>query len=155
MLDSPLLHSSWSVCRLAASRTLLSACLLLSLTACDESTGGDDATPATPAATTPTTTTTVPTLLNELKINIPDDAPVEYVELKGEPNATLKNTYLLIIDGDDDSDSGKDGYGKIEYVQSLDGVKVGTNGLVLIRRTSRRTRPTRIRSPARRPPRPS
>jgi len=67
--------------------------------------------------------------LNELKVNPPgtNDAPNEFIEIKGAPNALLTNLCLLAINGD----SGRDP-GKVTWKCDLNGGSLGTNGLLLI-----------------------
>lgn len=69
-----------------------------------------------------------PLLLNEFKSNIPEDQhSLQYIELKGEPGKTIEKTWLLVIDGDEDSE------GRVDYALDLNGVAVGANGLVMIK----------------------
>src|SRR5262249_10546682 len=48
-------------------------------------------------------------LLTELKVNPPgaNDAPNEFIEIKGAPGARCTNVYLLAIDGNTSRDPGK------------------------------------------------
>lgn len=48
-------------------------------------------------------------LLTELKVNPPGsaDAPCEFIEIKGPPNALLTNVYLLVIEGNTELDPGR------------------------------------------------
>lgn len=67
-------------------------------------------------------------LLNEFKANIPEDKhALQYIELRGQAGETLTNTWLLVIDGDDGS------AGHVDYARNLDGVIVGSNGLIIIK----------------------
>jgi hypothetical protein len=68
-------------------------------------------------------------LLNELKVNPPgtNDAPNEFVELRGAPNALLTNVYLLAINGDKESNPGT-----ATLVVSLSGERLGSGGLLLL-----------------------
>lgn len=67
-------------------------------------------------------------VINEFKANIPEDVhSKQYIELRGEPNETIKNRYLVVVDGDEDEE------GVVDYAYNLDGVKVGSNGLILIK----------------------
>ncbi|MBN2506620.1 MAG: DUF3616 domain-containing protein [Verrucomicrobia bacterium] len=67
-------------------------------------------------------------VLNELKVNPPgEDAPFEYVEVRGPPNATLRNLAVLAIDGDQSGNPGL-----AELVVDLDGDVLGGSGLMLI-----------------------
>lgn len=75
-------------------------------------------------------------VLNEIKANIPKDMHVkQYIELRGTPGSTLKNIYVVVLDGDEKGDEEKpfEDWGYVDYVKSLDGVKVGANGLILIK----------------------
>ena len=47
-------------------------------------------------------------LLSELKVNPPgpEDAPYEFIELRGAPNSTLTNVYLLAIEGENNLNPG-------------------------------------------------
>ncbi|WP_321491410.1 phytase [uncultured Desulfobacter sp.] len=67
-------------------------------------------------------------LLNEFKSNIPEDIhALQYIELRGTENHTIKNTYLVVIDGDEDNE------GIVDYAYNLDGVTIGSNGLIIIK----------------------
>jgi hypothetical protein len=68
-------------------------------------------------------------LLSELKVNPPgpDDQPFEFIELRGTPGASLNNIYLLVIEGDSDSDPGV-----TDLVVNLSSTTLGSNGLLLI-----------------------
>lgn len=68
-------------------------------------------------------------LLSELKVNPPgaNDAPHEFVEIKGPPGAALTNLYLLALDGNSSGDPGT-----VSYALNLAGRSVGTNGLLMI-----------------------
>jgi len=68
-------------------------------------------------------------LLSEIKANPPgtNDAPFEFVELRGTPGALLTNLYFVGINGDDELNAGV-----ATTVISLDGQRLGTNGLLLI-----------------------
>lgn len=67
-------------------------------------------------------------LLSELKVNPPGpaDAPYEFIELRGPPNASLTNVYFLAIDGNSAS------AGTAATVIDLSGEQVGSSGLLLI-----------------------
>ncbi len=67
-------------------------------------------------------------LLNEFKSNIPEDKhALQYIELQGRKDSKIKNTFLLVIDGDEGS------IGHVDYALNLDGVTIGSNGLVIIK----------------------
>lgn len=68
-------------------------------------------------------------LLNELKVNPPgtNDAPCEFVELLGVPNAFLTNLYLVVIDGNADADPGT-----ATAVVPLGGAQLGPDGVLTI-----------------------
>jgi len=75
-------------------------------------------------------------VINELKVNIPEDEhSKQFIELKGKSGETLKNVYMVAIDGDEDGDEEKpfEDWGYVDYARSLNGVKVGENGLILIK----------------------
>jgi len=67
-------------------------------------------------------------LLNEIKANPPgEDAPFEFVEIQGSPDAVLTNTYFVAING-----SSKKNPGTLDLVIPLNGIKIGRNGLVVL-----------------------
>lgn len=67
-------------------------------------------------------------LLNEFKANIPEDEhSKQYIELRGTPDAVISNTYLVVLDGDEDE------VGHVDYVANLDGRQVGANGLIILK----------------------
>lgn len=68
-------------------------------------------------------------LLSELKVNPPgtNDAPHEFIEIKGAPGAGLTNVYLLGLDGNSSGDPGK-----VSYALPLAGKNLGSNGLLMI-----------------------
>ncbi|THB65084.1 MAG: hypothetical protein D6B27_09225, partial [Gammaproteobacteria bacterium] len=67
-------------------------------------------------------------VINEYKANIPEDVhSKQYVELRGTPNTQIENTYLIVLDGDEDEE------GVIDYAYNLNGVTVGSNGLIIIK----------------------
>jgi hypothetical protein len=70
-----------------------------------------------------------PVLFNELKVNPPgtNDGPYEFIELKGRPDALLTNVYVVAVVGDDEK-----GPGKAAFVAGLNGVRLGANGLLVI-----------------------
>ncbi|MFH1139935.1 MAG: phytase [Pseudomonadota bacterium] len=72
---------------------------------------------------------TMKLLINEIKANIPEDKhSMQFVELRGEPGYTVKQLYLLVIDGGVD-----DNPGHLDYVQNLNDVTIGSNGLIIIK----------------------
>jgi hypothetical protein len=72
-------------------------------------------------------------LLNEIDVNPPsNDGPWEYVEIKGIPGTTLSNIYFASIEGD----AGAANPGKFTLVESLNGLTLGTNGLLIIKSAS-------------------
>lgn len=67
-------------------------------------------------------------VINEFKANVPeDDHAKQYIELRGTPEMEISNTYIVVIDGDNDE------AGNVDYVYSLNGIKLGANGLLLIK----------------------
>tara|TARA_R110002073_G_scaffold108336_2_gene243327 strand:- start:9973 stop:10986 length:1014 start_codon:yes stop_codon:yes gene_type:complete len=65
--------------------------------------------------------------LNEIMVDPPGtDNPNEFIELRGTPNATLSNTYLVIIEGD-----GSDP-GDVNEVIDLSGLTIGSNGYLVL-----------------------
>ncbi len=68
-------------------------------------------------------------LLTELKVNPPGsaDAPCEFIEIKGPPNALLTNVYLLVIEGNTELDPGR-----ANVVVNLTGKSLGSSGLLVI-----------------------
>ena len=68
-------------------------------------------------------------LLSELKVNPPgpEDAPYEFIEIRGPPNATLTNVYLMAIEGNDPLNPGL-----ASVVINLSGERIGSSGLLLI-----------------------
>jgi hypothetical protein len=68
-------------------------------------------------------------LLNEVNVNPPgeNDAPAEFVELRGTPGAGLTNVFLLAIDGNASAEPGT-----VSRVFSLTGAALGSNGLLVI-----------------------
>ncbi|MBF2063463.1 MAG: DUF11 domain-containing protein [Calothrix sp. C42_A2020_038] len=68
-------------------------------------------------------------VLNEISVNPPStDNPFEYIEIKGAPNQTLNNLYFVAIEGD----SGTPNPGTADMVVNLSGLKLGSNGLLVI-----------------------
>lgn len=68
-------------------------------------------------------------VLTELKVNPPgtNDAPHEFLELKGPAGAVLTNVYLLGLEGNASSDPGL-----VNYSLNLTGRSLGANGLLVI-----------------------
>ncbi|HEY5910008.1 MAG TPA: hypothetical protein VJA21_05330 [Verrucomicrobiae bacterium] len=68
-------------------------------------------------------------LLNELKVNPPgtNDAPCEFIELKGPADALLTNVYLLVVDGDRARNPGE-----VRLAVNLTGYPLGRSGLLVI-----------------------
>lgn len=67
-------------------------------------------------------------LLSELKVNPPgDDAPHEFIELRGSPGAQLEGIYLVVIEGDAGADPGT-----ARMVVDLTGASLGANGTLVI-----------------------
>lgn len=67
-------------------------------------------------------------VINEFKANIAEDEhSKQYIELRGEPSSTIKDTYIVVIDGDE----GEEGH--VDYAYNLSGVKVGSNGLIILK----------------------
>ncbi|HKQ38603.1 MAG TPA: hypothetical protein VJ063_11035 [Verrucomicrobiae bacterium] len=68
-------------------------------------------------------------LLNEIKVNPPssNDAPYEFVEIRGPPGALLTNVQFLALEGDDGGDPGT-----AEFVMDLSSQQLGVNGLLLL-----------------------
>ncbi|WP_254512701.1 cadherin domain-containing protein [Anatilimnocola floriformis] len=72
-------------------------------------------------------------LLNEVSVNPPSatDTPYEYVELKGTPNATLSNWYVVQLAANPANTAGN-----AVFVTDLNNATVGSNGLLVIKATS-------------------
>lgn len=72
-------------------------------------------------------------LLNELKVNPPgtNDAPAEFVELKGAPGLWLSNVCVMTIEGDAGA-----GPGLVTWKVDLSGYRLGPDGLLLIAATN-------------------
>jgi hypothetical protein len=79
----------------------------------------------------PVTVTVVDTnvvLLSEAKVNPPgEDAPFEYVEIKGPPGKLVTNLWLLAVQGNASSDPGR-----ADFVVNLTGQSFGSNGLLIV-----------------------
>lgn len=67
-------------------------------------------------------------LLSEAKVNPPgEDAPYEFVELRGPANKTLTNLFLVSVQGNSSSAPGR-----LDAVVNLNGQALGTNGLLIV-----------------------
>lgn len=70
-------------------------------------------------------------LFNELKVNPPGNQEsgkrYQYIELRGSPNLPLTNVFVAMLDG-----NGSD-MGRANYVLSLTGRSLGSNGLLIIK----------------------
>ncbi len=68
-------------------------------------------------------------LLSEAKVNPPgsQDAPYEFVEIKGPPSKVLTNLFLLSVQG-----NGSGNPGRADLVVNLTGQRFGTNGLLMV-----------------------
>lgn len=72
-------------------------------------------------------------LLNELNVNPPStDQPFEYIEITGSANEALTNVYFVSMEGDF---SGAN-TGLADMVVSLNGLNLGSNGLLMIKATT-------------------
>ena len=69
-----------------------------------------------------------PVILSEAKINPPEtnDAPFEYIELRGPPGMGITNLHVLAINGDSGS------AGRVDFSINLTGRAFGTQGLLVI-----------------------
>ena len=68
-------------------------------------------------------------LLSELKVNPPgpEDAPYEFIELRGAPNALLTNVYVLAVEGNKEQNPGT-----VNIAIDLTGERLGSSGLLLL-----------------------
>ncbi len=68
-------------------------------------------------------------LLNEIKVNPPgtSDAPHEFIEIRGAPNAVLTNVQFVALEGDDGGDPGT-----VTFAFDLTSQRLGANGLLLL-----------------------
>ncbi|MGO8681474.1 MAG: DUF3616 domain-containing protein [Limisphaerales bacterium] len=68
-------------------------------------------------------------VLNELKVNPPgaDDAPNEFIEIRGPADANLTNIYLLAIDGESGGNPGR-----VTCALDLSGARLGSSGLLVV-----------------------
>ena len=72
-------------------------------------------------------------LLSELKVNPPgtNDAPWEFVEIKGPPNALLTNIYFLALEG-----SSTKNPGTVNLAVNLTSARLGSSGLLVLGATN-------------------
>jgi hypothetical protein len=70
-------------------------------------------------------------LFNEVNVNPPgtNDAPYEYIELRGTPRALLRNVQLLVLDGESNP-------GKVLFQSDLAGQRLGSDGFLLVASTN-------------------
>src|SRR5206468_9706269 len=68
-------------------------------------------------------------LLNEVNVNPQggNDAPCEFVEIKGTPDALLTNVYFVVIEGEHDHNRGE-----VKFSIDLTGIRIGSNGLAVV-----------------------
>src|SRR5688500_7592880 len=68
-------------------------------------------------------------LLSELKVNPPgtNEAPHEFIEIRGTPGGQLRGIYVVVIEGDAGADPGT-----ATMVVDLTGATIGSGGLLLI-----------------------
>jgi len=68
-------------------------------------------------------------LLSELKVNPPgtNEAPHEFIEIRGTPGGQFQNVYVLVIEGDAGADPGT-----TTMVVDLSGATIGPSGLLVI-----------------------
>jgi len=68
-------------------------------------------------------------LLSEIKVNPPgtEDAPFEFIELRGTPGRRLTNLWLVAVQGNSSIDPGR-----IDLAIELSGTLLGTNGLLVL-----------------------
>src|SRR5262245_57974562 len=79
--------------------------------------------------------------INEIYFNQPGikgahpepDSTHAYVELRGQPNASLANTYLVFLENEGDGSIHPGDAGNIEMMFDLNGVSLGANGFLTIR----------------------
>jgi hypothetical protein len=99
-------------------------------------TGGAQADTGRSTVTIAASDSTSPTglVISEVSANPPGTVvpePFEFVELRGTPNALLLDTYLLFFEGTQGTTNAA---GVLDGIVNLSGVRVGSNGLVLVRR---------------------
>src|SRR6266498_5408499 len=73
--------------------------------------------------------------INEILFNPPStlEDPNEYIEIRGAPNYIIPtNTYLVSVDGDNDTDPNNSDVGKIKNIFPLGGVPIGNNGFLIL-----------------------
>jgi hypothetical protein len=68
-------------------------------------------------------------LLSELKVNPPgtNEAPYEFIEIRGTPGGQLQNIFLLVLEGDGGADPGT-----ATMVVDLTGTVIGSSGLLVV-----------------------
>jgi hypothetical protein len=67
-------------------------------------------------------------VLSEVKVNPPgEDAPFEFVEIRGPPGKTLTNLHLVAVQGNESVNPGQ-----ADLVVNLTGQRPGTNGLLIV-----------------------
>lgn len=67
-------------------------------------------------------------LLSEAKVNPPgEDAPYEFVEIRGPANKRLTNLFLVAVQGNSSSAPGR-----LDTIVDLNGQIIGTNGLLIV-----------------------
>ena len=65
--------------------------------------------------------------ISEIMVDPPDeDVPYEYIELRGIPNAPLTDTYLIVVEGDENDP------GDLNSVHDLTGQTFGSNGYLVL-----------------------
>ncbi|MGD9635077.1 MAG: dockerin type I repeat-containing protein [Pirellulales bacterium] len=74
--------------------------------------------------------------INEIYIDPPGgESPREYVELRGTPNMSLNNLWLVVLENEDTpTQSGQ--AGSIDLAIDLSGASVGSNGFLVMRRAA-------------------
>ena len=72
-------------------------------------------------------------VFDEVKINPAStaDEPHEYLEIRGPAGATLSNVSIVTLEGD--ATAGGTASGTVDFAFSLNGVVVGSNGLILVK----------------------
>ncbi len=72
-------------------------------------------------------------ILNEIVVNPPStDNPYEYIELKAPKNQVLNRIQLVVFEGDNSITNPTQG-GIADFVVNLNGVSVGSNGIVVVK----------------------
>lgn len=74
-----------------------------------------------------------PLRISEMFFDSPgSDVPNEYVEIRGQPNTSLANTYLIMLEAE--GQAGSDGLsGNIDTIFDLSDKSIGTNGFAVLR----------------------